>query len=367
MTVRPDSVAQALEALRDLPPGQAVHPVGSGSRTGWGGGDPPDSTALQTAGLNRIVAHNVGDFTAVLQAGVPLAEAQAVFAHSGQWLAVDAPGHAERGDGTIGGLVATADSGPVRHQYGGVRDLVIGAAVVLSDGTLARSGGTVIKNVAGYDLGKLLTGSYGTLGLIVEVALRLHPLPPTTATVVVEDGDAAVLVPAALGLARSAGDATCLDLGWGEQGGQLLIRYTGHAAPERAKQLATTLPGARVEEDDRPVWAQQRAGQRGDLVFKVSGRTTDLSTVVNIARRHHGRLISRVALGLSWLALPADTDVGGVRAELAPRSATVLDGGDCVSQPWPAVAPGALALMRRVKQRFDPAGVFRPGCFVGGI
>jgi glycolate oxidase FAD binding subunit len=368
MTVRPESVAEAVEAVRDLSrSGGTLHPVGSGSRSGWGGGDPAASTPVQTAGLDRIVAHNEGDFTAVLQAGVPLAQAQAAFAHSGQWLAIDPPPHAEKGSGTIGGLVATADSGPSRHGYGGVRDVVIGTTVVLADGSLARSGGTVIKNVAGYDLGKLLTGSYGTLGLIVEVAVRLHPVPPTTATVVVHDPDAAQLVPAALDLIRTAGAPTCLDLGCDDDGGRLLVRYSGHAALERAKDLATTLTNARVEDDDAPLWMQQRSAQRGALVVKVSGRSSDLSTVAQVARRHGAHAVSRLALGLSWLALPADADLAAVRADLAPRSATVLDGGDRVEQPWPAVAPAALALMRRVKERFDPTGVFRPGCFVGGI
>ena len=117
--------------------------------------------------MAQILEHNEGDLTAVLQAGVPLAEAQAAFADKGQMFAVDPPLGA--GDAaTIGGVMATADSGPLRHRYGGVRDLVLGITVALSDGTLAKAGSKVIKNVAGYDLGKLFTGSYGTLGLIVS-------------------------------------------------------------------------------------------------------------------------------------------------------------------------------------------------------
>ena len=131
---------------------------------------------LETSGLDQIVEHNVGDFTAVLQAGVRLADAQAAFAAEGQMLALDPPLGADDG-ATIGGMVATADSGPLRHRYGGVRDLVVGMTVVLSDGTIAKSGGKVIKNVAGYDLAKLFAGSYGTLGLIASVSVRLHPLP----------------------------------------------------------------------------------------------------------------------------------------------------------------------------------------------
>src|SRR6185369_9431238 len=182
---------------------------GSGSR--WGSAD---GTPVDTTGLNRILEHNPGDFTAVLQAGVSLVEAQARFATAGQWLAVDPPAGGDPGGGTIGGLVATADSGPCRQRYGGLRDLVIGITVVLSDGTVASSGGKVIKNVAGYDLGKLFTGSYGSLGLIASVAVRLHPLPRATVTVQGSTVDVSVLPKAALELNRRPLEALSLDARW---------------------------------------------------------------------------------------------------------------------------------------------------------
>ena len=146
--------------------------------------------------LARILEHNVGDFTAVLEAGVPLAAAQAEFAEHGQMLAIDPALHDAA---TVGGVMAANDSGPLRHRYGSMRDLVVGTTVALSDGTLARSGGKVIKNVAGYDLGKLFCGSFGTLGLIVRVAVRLHPLPPATASAAGATGD-----PERLGESRRA-------------------------------------------------------------------------------------------------------------------------------------------------------------------
>src|SRR5215217_6871369 len=130
---------------------------------------PEGAVDLETASLDAIAEHNVGDFTAVVGAGVRLADAQAAFAAENQMLALDPPLGAADG-ATVGGMIATADSGPLRHRYGGVRDLVVGMTVILSDGTVAKSGGKVIKNVAGYDLAKLFTGSYGTLGLIATVA-----------------------------------------------------------------------------------------------------------------------------------------------------------------------------------------------------
>src|SRR5688572_26203365 len=160
--------------------GRAVRPVGGGTKLQWGSHPPspgPEGAVdLGTGTLGEIAEHNVGDFTAVLGAGVRVADAQAAFAAENQMLALDPPLGA--GDAaTVGGMIATADSGPLRHRYGGVRDLVVGMTVILSDGTVAKSGGKVIKNVAGYDLAKLFAGSYGTLGLIASVSVRLHPLP----------------------------------------------------------------------------------------------------------------------------------------------------------------------------------------------
>ena len=365
----PGSIAQAGSMLAELgAAGLPIRPVGAGSRAGWGGPDRA-STFLSTAKLDRMVEHNPGDFTAVLEAGVPLAAAQEAFATAGQWLAID-PGPP---GGTIGGLVATADSGPSRHRYGGVRDLVIGVTLVLSDGSIAKSGGRVIKNVAGYDLGKLFTGSYGTLGLIAQVAVRLHPLPTSTATAVGSFTDPSALARAAAGLARRPLAANCLDAAWAGGAGRLLVRFGGVTAGDQAAAVAATLPDGRVVEDDSALWADQRGAQRSadGVVLAVSGRPGDLARVAEAADAAGATLVSRAALGLSWLALPFTEDlasrVAAVRQALAPRAVTVRDGGDRVADPWPAVEPGALAVMERVKARFDPARIFRPGAFVGGL
>ena len=157
------------------------------------------TSSCTPARLDSILAHNAGDMTATLQAGVPLAAAQEAFAQAGQMLSLDPPRRRRRRrrdrrrahGATIGGIVATADSGPLAHRYGGPRDLIVGATVALADGTVAKSGGTVIKNVAGYDIAKLMAGSFGTLGLLLSVNVRLHPRPERTATVVGSTDDAA--------------------------------------------------------------------------------------------------------------------------------------------------------------------------------
>jgi len=179
-------IASEQDIAADLASGGSVRIVGGGSKLGWG----PQVDAereLSTAGLDRIVEHNAGDLTAVLEAGVPLAAAQEAFASEGQMLALDPP---DRG-ATIGGVVASADSGPLRSRFGGPRDLVLGVRVALPDGSVVKSGGKVIKNVAGYDLGKLMAGAFGTLGVIVEVAVRLHPRPEETATAAAGSGTGA--------------------------------------------------------------------------------------------------------------------------------------------------------------------------------
>jgi glycolate oxidase FAD binding subunit len=129
------------------------------------------------------------------------------------------------------------------------------------------------------------------------------------------------------------------------------------------------LEDAAAVEDDDELWARQRAAQRSPdgIVLKVSGRPTDLAAVMRTAAEHGGTAVSRAALGLSWISLPAGADVAAVREALGPRPVAVLDGATTVADPWPTAPAGSLAVMARVKERFDPARIFRPGAFVGGI
>jgi glycolate oxidase FAD binding subunit len=352
---------EAAAEIREL---KAVRPRGGGTKLGWSPAG-EESVDFDTRRLNRILEHNEGDFTAVLEAGVPMVEAQAHFGRTGQMLALDPPLGADDA-ATIGGVIAANDAGPLRHRYGTVRDVVVGITVVLSDGTIAESGGKVIKNVAGYDLGKLFAGSFGTLGLIARVAVRLHPAPERTATVVAESEDPDALGAAALKLAALPLEADSLDVDWEGDRGRLAVRFAGATAADRAQAAVrhVELGGVRVEEDDHELWAQQRARQRSPdgVVVKVSGRPTDLPLV--IAAAGGASVVSRAALGVSYVT---GGDVAELRRALAPRHCAVLDGADRVPDPWPTVDPGALAVMERIKSRFDPARRFRPGAFVGGL
>jgi glycolate oxidase FAD binding subunit len=370
VTPRPETLEQAADSVRTLAAaGRALRTRGGGTKLGWGNRPDRETTEIDTRGLNRIVEHNAGDFTAVLGAGVKLSDAQAVFARTGQVLARDPPLGADDA-ATIGGILAANDSGPARHRYGSMRDLVIGITVVLSDGTIAKSGGKVIKNVAGYDLAKLFTGSFGTLGLIGQIAVRLHPLAARTATVVASTRSVERMSALVIALARLPLEADCFDVLWTNGSGNLLIRFAGAAAEPRAHAAAQRITGMDAVEiltDDEVIWAHQRSLQRGALVLKVSARPTDLPKVLHAADAAGGTVVSRAALGLSWISLPESADVGAIRSMLLPRACTVLDGAGRVTEPWPAVEPGVLKVMQRVKARFDTARAFQPGVFTGGI
>jgi len=379
-TEHPGSPEEAAELLRTLgADGRTVRVRGGGTKSAWAAGGEPVELEIVTGGLARVLEHNAGDFTAVLEAGVPLGRAQAEFAQTGQMFALDPPlGEGEAA--TIGGVLATADSGPLRHRYGGVRDLIVGITIALSDGALAKAGGRVIKNVAGYDLGKLFAGSFGTLGLAVSIAMRLHPRPEETATAWGGSADPGVLAGAAAALARLPLEADCLDVAWHDDAGRLLVRFGGAAAERQAGAVAERLRAAGLDDveasaDDDALWVAQRDGQRSrdGAVLKVSGRPAELPDVLAAAREANARVVGRAALGLSWVTLEGDDLVAraeAVRTALAPRACTLQDAPEAVRgalPPWGEPDPGALAVMRRVKERFDPARIFSPGSFVGGI
>ena len=207
---------------------------------------------LDLSGLDRVLEHESGDLTCTVEAGLRLSALQARLAKDGQMLALDPPG-----DPTIGGCIGGDLYGPRSHRYGRMRDLLLGVTVVLGDGLVASSGGKVVKNVAGYDLGKLYCGSRGTLGVICRASLRLHPLPDAAATVVApiasaEDGEAkrqailrSTLVPSALEVIAE----------------RLVVMFEGGAAAvEFQVEAARELVGGERAGDE--VWEEVRARTR---------------------------------------------------------------------------------------------------------
>ena len=178
----PASTSEAAAVLRAAAElGLTVLPRGSGSRMHLGAAPSTCDLIVDTRRLNQVIEHAAGDLVVTAQAGVRLDDLAEVLAAADQRLALDPPS-----TGTIGGLIATGAAGPLRYRYGTPRDLLIGITIVRADGTVAKSGGKVVKNVAGYDLGKLFAGSHGTLGLITQATFRLHPKPETSTWITVE-------------------------------------------------------------------------------------------------------------------------------------------------------------------------------------
>jgi glycolate oxidase FAD binding subunit len=351
--------------------GETVRVRGGGTKYGWGTPAPDPDVEVSTSGLDRILEHNEGDLTAILEAGVPLARAQERFAAAGQMFALDPP-LGEGGAATIGGVIASGDSGPLRHRYGAPRDLVLGMTVALSDGTVAKSGSTVIKNVAGYDLAKLFSGSFGTLGLILRVAVRLHPLPKETASVVGRSRDPDVVARGASDLAHASLEKECVDVRWADGEGAVLAQLGGATAGPQAEAAVRVLAeaglDAEVVGDDAELWERQRAGQRSAerAVVRVSGLQTELARTLRAAEGLGGSLVGRASLGISWIALdPAR--IAELRSQLAPFKCVVLDAPREVRAALDVWHAEPSPLAQRVKQRFDPAGVFAPGTFAGGI
>ncbi len=395
-TVRPDSFEEAATALAAAAAaGQQVRIAGAGTKLGWGGAVAGEVT-LSTLALDATLEHNAGDLTAIFEAGVPLARVQAEVAERGQMLALDPPlapptaggapdddaarspdGARSPAGATLGGVFATGDCGPLRHRFGQPRDLILGVTVALSDGTIARAGGKVIKNVAGYDLGKLFTGSFGTLGVILSVSVRLHPLPVARVTAVASTDAPELLRDAAIRLARAPLELEALDVAWRAGEGRLLARAAGREASRRADRAAQLMRETRLElldvsDDDSDLWERQRAGQRSatQAIVRVAARRAQLHAVIAAADGVGASLVGRAAFGTSYLELdPAR--IAELRSSLPTGAvSTVLDVPPAhrdLATAWDAPAESAAELMRAVKRRFDPPGVCNPGAFVAGI
>jgi glycolate dehydrogenase FAD-binding subunit len=361
--------------------GLSVVARGGGSKLDWG--LPPSRVDLvvDVARLAGVVEHAAGDLVATVRAGTPLATVQSALATAGQRIALD-PGSPAP---TVGGMLATNEAGPLRLGYGAPRDLLIGVELVRADGVVAHSGGRVVKNVAGYDLGKLLCGSYGTLGVITSATFRLHPLPAARAWVVrpvrtpLEMHDllgelmASPLAPAAVEV----------DLpGEGEPArGLLAVLLEGSVRGVGARADATRalLGPDSSTVDDAPAWWGRYPFGPDDIALKLVTPIADLHAAVYALSDAAGGPVpvrGSAGAGVVYAALPGDLPAQRLAAILdGVRTTLLLRGGSCAVLRAPAPARDAvdlsgelpgLALMRRVKERFDPLGTLAPGRVVGG-
>src|SRR5438128_3557590 len=264
--VEPGSVDEVATLLRDASrDGLAVIPRGGGTKLDWGRPPRRADLVLSTVRLDRVLEHAWGDMTATVEAGCTVARLQHALAEHGQRLACD-PLWPERA--TIGGILAASDNGPLRARFGALRDLIIGVTLVLADGTVAKSGGKVVKNVAGYDLPKLATGSFGTLAVITQAVFRLHPLPHETRTLTFTASPPAVepLCELALAVQRSQLAFVALQVraaGSGPSG--LDVGFEGTGAGLDSQERAVLRLAAGVTRADPPplVWRAREELWRG--------------------------------------------------------------------------------------------------------
>jgi glycolate oxidase FAD binding subunit len=376
-------LAAALAAAREA--GLAVLPRGGGTKMDWGNPPRRADVVLSTRKLNRVLEHTAGDLTVTVEAGCTVNELQRTVAEHNQRLAID-PLWPERA--TVGGVLATNDNGSLRGSFGGLRDLVIGMTVALPSGTLARSGGKVVKNVAGYDLPKLMVGSFGTLGVITQATFRLHSRPRTTCDLSTEAATPDLAQRIVLGIRDSNLPVTALQV---------------RALPDAPLRVDVRLggSGAAVDKASRlmPVAAELASGTWGSLedvwdereqlfargpgaaVAQVTFLPMAIASLCHAVGRAVPSAVPWVLLaqghGVGWLRVDAPNENGLAAILTVLRREAVSRGGSLALlradasvrrqvDAW-GESGDAFALMRRVKQQFDPQDTLNPGRFIGGI
>jgi glycolate oxidase FAD binding subunit len=378
----PGSTQQIAEILRFANAnGLTVTPTGRGTKLGWGNPVVAE-IRLSLERMNTLREHAWQDMTCTVEAGCTWAAMQQNLRRHGQMVGLD-PLWPERA--TVGGIIAANDSGAMRLKHGGLRDLIIGMTIVLADGTIAKSGGKVVKNVAGYDLHKLITGSFGTLGVIAEVNFRLHPVEEHARTWTAVAPDAALFAAPLGALMDSQMTPSCVQLRVSERECALDVRIAAlpECVEEYQARVAKVLGKIGVEQSDETVWlARQELFDKSDsVVLKVSmlpSEITSVSLELQQWAAAEGMDIRSVAqaTGLMTVALESATHATITIVERL-RAKLRASGGSVVALKVPDVLRGsldvwdsnssALPLMREIKRRFDAKRILNPSRFVGGI
>lgn len=375
--------------------GWQVLPCGSGSKLSWGGSGNSVDLVISTERLNRVIEHAVGDLTVTVEAGVKFAQLQAILLKTNQFLPLE-PAYPQ--NATIGGIIATADSGSLRQRYGGIRDMLLGISLVRSDGQVAKAGGRVVKNVAGYDLMKLFTGSYGTLGILTEVTLRVYPVTEASGSLVLT-GDVEAIASATKTLLASSLTPTAIDLLSNQivtqmnlgKGMGLIVRF--QSVTEAVKQQCSRLleigqklglqGNLYADADESTLWqllpeqiwsTPQKPGivcKIGVLPNAAASTLTHLETLTSST----GLGLIHAGSGLGLLRFDAETvtaqTINEMRSYCQERKGflTVLEAPIALKQKldvW-GYNGNDLKIMRQIKQQFDPTNILSPNRFVGGI
>jgi glycolate oxidase FAD binding subunit len=378
LVARPASVTEVSDVLRAASAhGLRVVPRGGGTKLAWG--LPPSAADLliDLAAMDRVREHAAGDLIAITQAGARLGDVQETLAAGGQVLAVDemVPG------ATIGGAIAANTSGPRRMLAGTLRDLLIGITVVRADGVVAKAGGRVVKNVAGYDLGKLMIGSFGTLAVVTEAVFRLHPVPQarTWVTVPVDGAEQAHRLSQAVVHAQAVPTAVEVDLPASGSGTvQVLLEGKPDGVAGRAGTVRGLLGGGGSADVDvsseEPVGWASYPWSAGTTGLKLTCVLSGVGQVLAAAREAGADVRGSAGTGVLYASVadpqrvPAAVQALREACRLQGGSAVVVDAPPAVKQAVDVWGPvEALDLMRSVKDRFDPDHRLSPGRFVGGI
>ena len=350
--------------------GLTVDPQGGGTKQRWGSCAVPN-IRLCLSRLNRVLDHPWQDLTCTVQAGCTWASLQQSLAKHGQFVALDPlfSDHAA----TVGGIIATNDSGSLRQRYGSLRDLVIGMTLVLPDGTIAKTGGRVVKNVAGYDLSKLMTGSLGTLAVITEANFRLHALPQHARTFTVTAPDAIRLAPL---LARIRGShliVQSLQLRRNKTEANLDICISSHPAAQQdalLEEMARS-EGLASQEISEGFCFERESLLAGSSTFlRVSTLPTNVCAFADELQRVASRVdvvsISQ-GIGLHDVSLRGSSDeiadaIRQIRAK-GSTTVTVLQSDPAVDTTSFTIPAPVMSVMRAIKHNFDPGGILGPGKF----
>ena len=362
-----------------------VRVSGGGTKQDWGAPGDTVDLLLSTAALCDVVEHRHGDLTTTVEAGATLASVNAALAVHGQRLPWDPPWPEQA---TIGGIVATNDSGPRRHGHGTPRDSIIGVTMARVDGRVAKAGGIVVKNVAGYDLSRLLTGSFGCLGVILTATFKLAPDPPASRTVEVTVDSLEAAAPIAAELASSPLTPTAIELSWAPA--RLLVRFESvEASVAQQAEAARAIVGTRGDAvvrsggDEEETWRRHAAHwSSGGTLVKLSTVPAELfPTLVRVRDRAatdglEMAVAGRAGLGVVDVRLDGPLDalarlVGDLRERLPiGRGSAVIRRGDPglrrIVDAWGPIGDG-MRVMTAIKRQFDPDGLLNTGRGPGGL
>jgi glycolate oxidase FAD binding subunit len=390
--VEPGSEAELAAVLKSADEADAkVLPRGAGTKMDWGNRPVAADIILSTQRLNRVLEHAWGDMTATVEAGCTVGKLQRTLAEHGQSLAID-PLWPEQS--TIGGILATNDSGSLRVRFGSLRDLIIGITLVLPDGTIAKSGGRVVKNVAGYDLPKLVTGALGTLGMVTTAVFRLHPLPTETRSLTIGGTSNAALQKLATAIHDSQLAYTGLQFRVDSSGvAKLDIRFEGTPAGIAAlgKQLRAMCTGMGIDSTSADVWKSREAlfpFTENSVTAKFSVLPAQMGNFFDavsrlVEKRCDWKIIAQsVGVGLIYLSSPDAKTIPQTLSKLRDEIEKLstlgqMSGGSLVVLRCPLAMKSqfdvwgppsdAQRLFVNVKRHFDARGTLNPGRFIGGI